>query len=172
MKPSGRSTPSRARVSKRVSAHRMGGGEVKSRKKERLWRSGLVQVRAQTSSCALLARCLLVRWERQPPRDLHVSLRSADTQLQMAFVRTGLERLLLFGFAAARSAFLLQGLAFGCAWLVTRALAPADAPPWLRDVMLSALLLSGILFAAGVLLVAARGWGAPPIFRGGRRRGS
>ena len=60
----------------------------------------------------------------------------------MPFVRTSLERLLLLGFGAARSLFLFQALAFGCAWLASRAAAPADAPAWLRETMLSALLLT------------------------------
>jgi methionine-rich copper-binding protein CopC len=79
----------------------------------------------------------------------------------MQLVRAGLERLLLRLFGAARSIFLFQGVAFGCAWLAARAAAPADAPAWLRDAMLSALLLSGTFFVAGILLIAARGWRVP-----------
>ena len=79
----------------------------------------------------------------------------------MPFVRASLERLLLLLFGAARSLFLFQGMAFGCAWLAARALAPADAPGWLRGAMLSALLLSATFFAAGLLLIAARRWRLP-----------
>jgi hypothetical protein len=79
----------------------------------------------------------------------------------MPLVRASLERLLLLGFGAARSIFLFQGLAFGCAWLAARSMAPADAPAWARDAMLSALLLSATFVVAGLLLVAARGWRVP-----------
>ena len=81
--------------------------------------------------------------------------------LRMSLVRTALERLLLLLLGAARGAFLFQGLAFGCAWVATFALAPADGPAWLRSLMLSALLLSGMFFSAGLLLVAARRWRVP-----------
>src|SRR5262245_4402244 len=79
----------------------------------------------------------------------------------MSVLRTALERLLLLGFGTARRLFLFQGVSFGVAWLATGSLAPADAPPWLRDAMLSALALSLTCFVAGVLLIAARRWRAP-----------
>ena len=82
-------------------------------------------------------------------------------RLRVPFVRASLERMLLLGFGAAQSIFLFQGVAFGCAWLAARAAAPAEAPAWLRDAMLSALLLSATFFVAGLLLVAARRWRVP-----------
>jgi methionine-rich copper-binding protein CopC len=79
----------------------------------------------------------------------------------MQRLRIGIERLLLLLFSLLRRVFLLQGLAAGCACVGAFALVPADPPAWLRNAMASALLLSGMLFAAGLLLIAVRRWRVP-----------
>ncbi len=79
----------------------------------------------------------------------------------MRLLGSATERLLLLLFGAARAAFLLGGVAFGCAWLAARAAAPADTPAWLRDALISALLISATFGVAGLLLVAARRWRVP-----------
>jgi hypothetical protein len=76
------------------------------------------------------------------------------------FFRAGFERLLLLAFWAAQALCVLQGIAFGCATFATFAAAGTDASPWLRDTMASGLLISGIFFGAGLLLIAARRWRA------------
>jgi methionine-rich copper-binding protein CopC len=76
--------------------------------------------------------------------------------------RAGLERVLLLLFGAVQSLFLFQALAFGAAGWAARAAAPPETPAWLRDAMLSALLLSGTFLAAGLFLIPLRRWRLPP----------
>ena len=73
-------------------------------------------------------------------------------------IRAVFERLLLLLLGVARSIFILQGIAFGCASVVVFAAAPPDAPAWLRGALVSGLLISGTFFLAGLLLIAARRW--------------
>lgn len=73
-------------------------------------------------------------------------------------IRAVVERLLLLLFGVARGIFILQGVAFGCASVAVFAAAPPQAPAWLRGAMVSALLISGAFFVAGLLLIAARRW--------------
>ena len=74
----------------------------------------------------------------------------------MLLIRAAVERLLLLLFRVARGIFLLQALAFGAASAAVFALAPPEAPAWVRGVTMSALLISGTFFLAGLLLIAAR----------------
>src|SRR5262245_49914329 len=71
------------------------------------------------------------------------------------------DRLLLLLFGAARQIFLLQGLAFGCAWAAGAAwISAATAAPWVARALWSGGLLSGTLVVAGLLLWRMRSW--PP----------
>jgi methionine-rich copper-binding protein CopC len=71
------------------------------------------------------------------------------------------DRLLLWLFGAARRIFLLQGLAFGCAWGAALAwTATTTAAPWITRALWSGGLLSGIFVVAGLLLWRMRSW--PP----------
>src|SRR5262245_9049243 len=79
----------------------------------------------------------------------------------MRLLRVAVERLLLLIFGMARRAFLLQGVAAGCAWISALALVRANPPAWLRGAMTSTLLLSGAFLVAGLLLVAVRRWRVP-----------
>jgi methionine-rich copper-binding protein CopC len=85
----------------------------------------------------------------------------------MTLARVAIERLLLLFFTAMRAVFLMQGLAFAVASLSVLAASSAGAPAWLRGPLLLVLLVSVILFVAGVGLVAVRrrwaiGTGAAP----------
>jgi methionine-rich copper-binding protein CopC len=79
----------------------------------------------------------------------------------MRLLGSGVERFLLLLFSLAQRAFILQGLAAGCAWMAAYSLAPANPPAWLRSAMASALLLSATFFVAGLLLIAVRRWRVP-----------
>jgi len=81
-------------------------------------------------------------------------------------LRAALERLLSLLLDAARGLFLMQGVALGCASAALLAWAPADLPDWLRSAALSALLLSGTCFVAGLAMGALRG-GRAAATRGG-----
>src|SRR5262245_32760419 len=71
------------------------------------------------------------------------------------------DRLLLWLFGAARQIFLLQGLAFGCAWAAALAwTSTASAAPWITRAPWSGGLLSGTFVVAGILLWRMRSW--PP----------
>lgn len=84
-----------------------------------------------------------------------------DTTWSMRLLGAGIERFLLLLFSMARGAFLLQGVAAGCACMAALSLAPADPPAWLRGAMASTLLLSGTFFISGLLLIAVRRWRVP-----------
>jgi methionine-rich copper-binding protein CopC len=71
------------------------------------------------------------------------------------------DRLLLWLFGAARQIFLLQGLAFGCAWAAALAwTSMANAAPWMTRALWSGGLLSATFVVAGLLLWRMRSW--PP----------
>lgn len=71
------------------------------------------------------------------------------------------DRLLLWLFGAARQIFLLQGLAFGCAWAAAIAFtSTTSTASWITRALWSGGLLSGSLIVAGVLLWRMRSW--PP----------
>jgi methionine-rich copper-binding protein CopC len=74
----------------------------------------------------------------------------------MAFVRSATERLLLLVFRLAQVAFLTQGVAVGAGLLATSALRSQDTPPWLESAIRSSMLVGGVLFVAGLLLVSAQ----------------
>jgi len=76
----------------------------------------------------------------------------------MPLIRAGVERLLFLVLAVARGVFILQGVAFACASAAVFTMAPPDAPAWLRDALVSCVLVSGAFFLAGLLLPAARRW--------------
>jgi len=73
----------------------------------------------------------------------------------MALLRIALERMLLLGFAAARSLLLLQALSFAVA-LVSVLGFWTTAADWLRSALLSGLGAAATLGVAGVLLAVAR----------------
>jgi len=72
------------------------------------------------------------------------------------------DRLLLWLFGAARQIFLLQGLAFGCAWAAALAwTSTATAAPWITRALWSGGLFSATFVVAGLLLWRMRSW--PPV---------
>jgi len=79
----------------------------------------------------------------------------------MSWVGIAVERLFLVLFGIARSAFLAQGLALGCALVAVPWSGRQDAPPWLADAVRSSAMIGATLFAAGILLSLARRLPAP-----------
>lgn len=73
-------------------------------------------------------------------------------------LRAGVERLLLLVLWAARSVFLLQGVAFGLASVTAFAVASTEMPAWLRATFVSSAMISGTFFVAGFLLTVERRW--------------
>jgi H+/Cl- antiporter ClcA len=76
----------------------------------------------------------------------------------MVILRLIAERLLLGGLSAARTALLMQAVAFGCAWLAAASLTPSDMPGWVQRTALRGLLASAGFGAAGVAMGIARRW--------------
>src|SRR5262245_23869599 len=76
----------------------------------------------------------------------------------MLILRLIVERLLLGALSAARAAFLMQAVAFGCAWLAFASLIPSDIPGWVHRAALRGLLTSAGFGAAGVAMGIARRW--------------
>jgi methionine-rich copper-binding protein CopC len=72
-----------------------------------------------------------------------------------------IDRLLLWLFAVARTLFLLQGLAFGCAAAATLAWTRRSAPPWALRALVFGALLSGGFVGAALVLSWMRSWTAP-----------
>ena len=76
----------------------------------------------------------------------------------MVILRLTVERLLLGVLTAARAAFLMQAVAFGCAWLAVASLTLPDMPEWVQRAAHHGLLVSAGFGAAGIAMGIVRRW--------------